>query len=92
MREIGVRELKAHLSEVLREVERGGQMRVTVRGRVVADIVPPGREPWEERRRALVAEGRITPASKPFPRHPPPKVRADRSAAGMVISERDEER
>jgi len=92
MREIGVRELKAHLSEVLREVERGGQMRVTVRGRVVADIVPPAREPWEERRRALVAEGRITPASQPHPRRAPRLVRAERSASAIVLAERDEER
>ena len=42
MREIGVRELKRSLSETLRAVEDGEQVRVTVRGRPVADIVPAG--------------------------------------------------
>jgi prevent-host-death family protein len=43
MREIGVRDLKRALSETLRAVERGEQVRVTVRGRAIADIVPAGR-------------------------------------------------
>ena len=42
MREIGVRDLKRSLSETLRAVERGEQVRVTVRGRAIADIVPTG--------------------------------------------------
>jgi prevent-host-death family protein len=41
MRTIGVRELKARTSEVLREVrERGTEIEVTHRGRVVARLVP----------------------------------------------------
>jgi prevent-host-death family protein len=40
MREIPQRELRNNVSAVLREVESGTSLRVTVRGRPVADIVP----------------------------------------------------
>ncbi|MGI8622589.1 MAG: type II toxin-antitoxin system Phd/YefM family antitoxin [Solirubrobacteraceae bacterium] len=40
MREIPQRELRNNVSAVLREVEAGRRLRVTVRGRPVADIVP----------------------------------------------------
>jgi prevent-host-death family protein len=44
MRSIGVRELKAHTSEILREVrEHGAEYTVTHRGRAVARLVPAGR-------------------------------------------------
>jgi len=40
MREIPQRELRNNLSAVLREAEAGERLRVTVRGRPVADLVP----------------------------------------------------
>lgn len=40
--DIGVRELKDHLSEVLARVARGETVTVTRRGRRIAEIVPPG--------------------------------------------------
>jgi prevent-host-death family protein len=42
--EIGVRELKAKLSEVLDRVERGEIVSVTNRGRRIAQIVPAPRD------------------------------------------------
>jgi len=42
MRTIGVRELKAHLSRILRDVQRGEHYLVTDRGRVVAELREPG--------------------------------------------------
>jgi prevent-host-death family protein len=43
--EVGVRELKAHLSEHLERVARGEVLTVTSRGRRVAQIIPvPGRD------------------------------------------------
>ncbi len=42
MKTAGVRELKAHLSAYLRDVERGDVVLVTDRGRVVAELRPPG--------------------------------------------------
>jgi prevent-host-death family protein len=44
-REIPQRELRNDISRVLREVESGGRVRVTVRGRPVADLVPVAGRP-----------------------------------------------
>lgn len=43
MREIPQRELRNNVGAVLREVEAGTTLRVTVRGRAVADLVPVAR-------------------------------------------------
>ena len=40
MKTIGIRELKKHLSESLREVQAGEIIEVTNRGQVVARVVP----------------------------------------------------
>jgi len=45
MREIPQRELRNNVAAVLREVEAGARVRVTVRGRPVADLVPLPRRP-----------------------------------------------
>jgi len=92
MLEIGVRELKAGLSSMLRRVEEGEEIRVTVRGRHVADLVPAGSRRGDERLRALVAEGKVTPAVRPHPDRPPPAARSRRSATAIVLADRDEER
>jgi prevent-host-death family protein len=89
MRQIGVRELKASLSETLRAVARGEQIRVTLRGRPVADIVPAGAPAGDEVLRRLVAAGRVTPAARARPRRPPRPVEADRSATALVLAERE---
>jgi len=92
MREIGIRELKAHLSEALREVQRGEQLRVTVRGRPVADVVPTGPRAGEDPLRELVAAGQLTPPSQSRGRRAPQLARGRRSAAALVLRERDAER
>jgi prevent-host-death family protein len=92
MREIGVRQLKQSLSETLRAVARGEQVRVTLRGRPLADIVPAGAAAEDDRLRALVADGRVVPPARARPRRPPKLARASRSASGLVLSERDAER
>ncbi|CAN5753916.1 hypothetical protein BH23GEM9_BH23GEM9_12090 [soil metagenome] len=45
MRVVGIRELKARLSEYLRDVGRGEVILVTDRQRVVAELRPPGTPP-----------------------------------------------
>jgi prevent-host-death family protein len=92
MREIGVRDLKRSLSETLRAVARGEQVRVTVRGRPVADIVPAGASVADSRVRALVAEGRLTPPAAARPQRAPRLAKTDRSASSLVLAERDAER
>jgi antitoxin (DNA-binding transcriptional repressor) of toxin-antitoxin stability system len=84
--------LKRSLSEVLRAVERGAQVRVTVRGRPVADIVPAGAAPGDERVRALVAEGRLTPPLAALPKRAPRLVKGRDSASALVLAERDADR
>jgi prevent-host-death family protein len=92
MREIGVRELKASLSETLRDVGNGEQVRVTLRGRPIADIVPAGAATGDDRLRALVAEGRIVPPSRAHPTRAPKATHARCGATAAVLSERDAER
>jgi prevent-host-death family protein len=92
MREIGVRELKTHLSEALREVARGEPLRVTVRGRAVADLVPTEPRRHEGHLRELVASGRLVLPTQARPRRAPRLVQTDRSASALVLAERDDER
>lgn len=82
--------MKAKLGSVLRRVEGGEQVRVTRRGRPVADIVPV--ETPDERWDRMVAEKRITPATAPMDRNPPPPIKADGSASELILAEREEER
>jgi prevent-host-death family protein len=92
IREIGVRELKGSLSETLRAVGRGEQVRVTIRGRPVADIVPAGVAAGDDRIRGLVAEGRVVPPSKSRPPRAPRLAKGRGSASPLVLGERDAER
>jgi prevent-host-death family protein len=91
MREIGVRELRAQLSSVLRDVEEGETVRVTSRGRPVADIVP-ARPKRSEAMKKLIAEGKVTPALGSIPKNPPPPRKTGRSASAIILAEREEER
>jgi antitoxin (DNA-binding transcriptional repressor) of toxin-antitoxin stability system len=65
---------------------RGEQIRVTVRGRPVADLVPAGARRGEERLRELVAEGRLTPAARARPRRSPRPLDTGRSASELVLA------
>jgi prevent-host-death family protein len=92
MKEIGVRDLKANLSQVLRRIDDGEQVRVTLRGRHVADLVPAGTRRSDEQLRQLVADGRVTPASRPRPKVRPRPVATGRSATAIVLDERNDDR
>lgn len=58
--DIGIRELKAHLSEVIARVAAGERVRITDRGKPRVLLVPL---PGVDRRAAGAAEGWITPRS-----------------------------
>jgi prevent-host-death family protein len=92
MREIGVRELKLSLSETLRAVGRGQQVRVTVHGKPIADIVPPGAPAEDDRLRKLVADGRLVAATRTRRTKAPRLLSSPHSASALVLSERDDER
>jgi prevent-host-death family protein len=92
MREIGVRELKQSLSSTLRSVSRGEQVRVTLRGRPLADLVPAMAASGDDRLRELVADGRLVAPTAAHPKHAPRLVQSNVSATSLVLSEREAER
>lgn len=92
MREVGVRELKASLSELLRLARDGERIRVTVHGRPVADIVAPGVVSDDDHLRSLVSEGRLTRPVSPRPSRAPRLARTSRPASALVLADRDAER
>jgi antitoxin (DNA-binding transcriptional repressor) of toxin-antitoxin stability system len=70
LKTVGIRELKAQLSAYIRLIEAGETVLVTDRGRVVAEIRPPGEppknlSPSEVRYLQMVADGRVRPAAAP---------------------------
>ncbi len=68
---VGVRELRQNLSVYLRRVEKGETLEVTEHGRLVARLTPaPAPETSVLDR--MIAEGRATPASRPFSSLPDP--------------------
>jgi prevent-host-death family protein len=92
MVQMGVRELKSSLSRTLRAVSRGEQVRVTVRGRPVADIVPAAAAGADDRLRELVAGGRLVPPTRARPESLPRLARSRVPASSLVLAERDAER
>ena len=69
MKTAGIRELKDHLSAFVREVESGETVLITDRGRVVAELRPPGEAdraamPSDLRYRRLVDAGVLRPAAR----------------------------
>lgn len=47
MADVKVTELRQHLPAYLARVRRGERLRITSRGKVVAEVVPPGASPSE---------------------------------------------
>ena len=71
MRVVGIRQLKAKLSEYLREVQRGEVFLVTDRDRVVAELrparsdLPPSGDELDQAIEALAASGDVQRARAP---------------------------
>ena len=79
MRRISITELNQQTSRVLREVQEGEQLEISMHGRVVARLVPAtDQATWLERKKA---EGRITPPSAPDT--PLPELVAARSGISL---------
>jgi prevent-host-death family protein len=60
--EVGVRDLRDNLSRHLDRVRRGEEIVVTDRGRAIARVLPMSSERALDR---LIANGLVTPASRP---------------------------
>jgi antitoxin (DNA-binding transcriptional repressor) of toxin-antitoxin stability system len=82
MRSVGIREVKAKLSEYLRYVRRGETVLVTDHGVVIAQLAPPPRQleaPFASERQALdrlVALGLLHPAEGSMVSASAPPLRA----------------
>lgn len=70
----GVREARARLSRLIRDVQRGREWVITERGRPVARLVPVSTRdlPTEERIRRLEESGLLEPLRQPARALPPP--------------------
>ncbi len=96
MQTIGVRDLKARLSQVLKEVQRGETILVTDRGRVVAELRSPTVAAWlssplERALADLAAQGVLRvaePTPDPYPASP--LAAPQGTVAGLLSAERDE--
>jgi antitoxin (DNA-binding transcriptional repressor) of toxin-antitoxin stability system len=93
MRSVGVRELKAHLSQILRQVQAGEAVLVTDRGRVVAELRQPGRaalleeSPVERTLRTMAVAGALRlaePSPDPYVASP---VKAPRGSGRELLDQ-----
>jgi len=89
---IGIRQLKAELSQQLRRVAAGETISVTDRGRVIATITPAPRTsdpPAIQWAREIVAAGRASwSGGKPRGSNPPVKQRGRALVSEAVIEDR----
>ena len=94
MKSIGIRALKATLSRCLEDVKRGDVLLVTDRGRVVAEIRPPGStearpgDAFAARLQPWIVEGRVSPGPPNDPRwYPPSPLNCPAGTAAKVLDE-----
>ncbi|MBA2610013.1 MAG: type II toxin-antitoxin system prevent-host-death family antitoxin [Actinobacteria bacterium] len=83
--EVGIRELRDHLSRYLEQVGKGEEVVVTEHGRAVARIISIDGGRKLDR---LIAEGLVTPAVDRTRRLPKRRVRATGSVSGLVAEQR----
>ncbi len=82
--DVGVRELRDHLSKYLSRVRDGEELTVTDHGKPIARILPIGQRPIDR----AIAEGRVTPAKSPKRQLDPPTIQASGSVVELVIEQR----
>lgn len=92
LKTIGIRELKAHLSRVLRDVASGDAYLVTDRGRVVAELRQPDAtrsdlSPQERALARLAADGHLRIAERSRVSYRASPVRARKGLAQQLIDE-----
>jgi prevent-host-death family protein len=83
--EVGIRELKNHLSQYLTAVGHGDEVVVTERGRAVARITSIGVERTIDR---LIAEGIVSPAVSNKRAAPSIRVQAKEPVSTLVAEQR----
>ncbi|MBW3575967.1 MAG: type II toxin-antitoxin system prevent-host-death family antitoxin [Actinobacteria bacterium] len=84
MAEVGIRELRDHLSKYLERVQGGDELVVTDRGRAIARVLPMSGERTIDR---LVREGKVTPA-KTRKRSLPTPIESKGTVSDLVAEQR----
>ena len=89
MAQVGVRELKARLSEHLRRAQDGERIVITDRGEAIATLGPVDRKERPEWLAALVAEGRVRwGGGKPLGLTPRVRLKKNASLSDAIIEDR----
>lgn len=90
--QVGIRQLKDHLSRYMERVEGGESVTVTKRGRPIADIRPTRLSAVEPGLAEMIAEGKATWSGK-MPKLPR-RVEVDKpfSLSDIVVEEREKHR
>lgn len=83
--EVGVRELRDHLSRYLNAVREGDEVTVTDHGKAVARLVPVGQPRPLDR---LIAEGLVTPAQASKPTRSGGRIKAKGTVSDLVAEQR----
>ncbi|MDQ2667939.1 MAG: type II toxin-antitoxin system prevent-host-death family antitoxin [Gemmatimonadota bacterium] len=97
MKAIGVRELKAHLSQVLKDVQAGEDVLVTDRGRVIAELRRPGATalastPVDRALARMAAEGTMRIGEPHANAYPVSPLKSPAGTAGRMLDELREDR
>jgi prevent-host-death family protein len=88
---VGIRDLKARLSEYVRDVKDGGTVVVTEHGRPVARMIPEPR-PIGERLRAMAKAGEIVWNGGAYrPTRPVARVKGTQTVSDLIVEERERE-
>ena len=82
--EVGIRELRDHLSRYLERVRAGEEVVVTDRGSAIARLLPMNGERTIDR---LIREGRVMPAKQPKRKAPRP-IRTAGTVSDLVADQR----
>lgn len=87
--EVGIRELKAHLSRYLRRVKAGATLVITERGKPIGRLLPI--KPDAETRLAELAQVGLLEWSgrKLAPRQPVARPRGKRTVAELLLEDRE---
>ena len=88
MDRIGVRELRQNASKYLDRVKAGESLEVTERGNLIALLVPP--TPSANAREALIAAGRLIPATRARSFPLPARIKTTLDSAEVISAMREE--
>jgi prevent-host-death family protein len=86
---VGVRELKTHLSEYLREIKKGKTIIITEHGKTVGRLIPAGSS-VESRMEALSQSGLVRWSGKKIaPMKPIAPLRGSKNISDLIIEARE---